>query len=144
MGIDAHCVFRYQDDSSKNIHDKKVRSYFNLKSRTPYLLCSKVVYLFTCLCDANFTYIGKTKRHLSTRAKEHLSLHTTQRSEVKTHLESCGPCREATPEVNFRILKSCRTDFETRVQEAWMIKKHNPKLNKQLLNKGSHFTLKLF
>ena len=122
----------------------KVRSYFNLKSQTPYLLCSRVVYQFTCLCDANMSYIGKTKRHLITRAREHLTLGGIKQSEVKAHLESCGVCRAAKPDTDFRILKSCRTDYQARVQEALLIKKLNPRLNKQLFNKGSFFTLKLF
>ena len=34
-------------------------------------LMANVVYQFTCLRDANSTYIGKTIRHLATRVKEH-------------------------------------------------------------------------
>ena len=122
----------------------KIKSYFSLKSRTPYLYCSNVVYKFTCLCDANLSYIGKTKRHLITRAAEHLDPKKDTKSEVKTHLESCRVCQGANPETDFKILKSCRSDFEARVQEAFLIKKHNPPLNKQLFNKGSLFTIKIF
>ena len=50
----------------------KTGTYFQLKSRTPLLLCSNVVYKFTCSCDSNLTYIGKSTRHLSTRVGEHV------------------------------------------------------------------------
>ena len=122
----------------------KIKNYFNLKARTPFLFCSNVVYEFKCLCDANLSYIGKTKRHLLTRAMEHLTLGGDCKSEVKTHLESCHVCRGAVPETHFRILKKCRSDYETRIHEAFLIKKHNPRLNKQLFNKGAFFTLKVF
>ena len=52
----------------------KTGTYFQLKSRAPLLLCSNVVYKFTCSCDSNLTYIGKSTRHLSTRVGEHLNL----------------------------------------------------------------------
>ena len=51
----------------------KTGTYFQLKSHTPLLLCSNVVYKFTCSCDSNLTYIDKSTRHLSTRAREHLN-----------------------------------------------------------------------
>ena len=34
----------------------KVGNYFNLKSNTPALLLSNVVYCFPCPCDAGLTY----------------------------------------------------------------------------------------
>ena len=52
----------------------KVGNYFNLKSNTPALLLSNVVYRFSCPCDVGLTYIGKSTRHVVTRAKEHLNL----------------------------------------------------------------------
>ena len=54
----------------------KVSNYFSLKSVTPKLLTSNVVYKFTCLCDTNITYIGKTKRHLMVRGLEHWEIKT--------------------------------------------------------------------
>ena len=43
----------------------KVGNYFNLKSNTPALLLSNVVYRFSCPCDAGLW-------HVVTKAKEHL------------------------------------------------------------------------
>ena len=51
----------------------KVQNYFSLKDETPLALQANVVYLFEGSCDKNQTYIGKTKRHLATRAREHFS-----------------------------------------------------------------------
>ena len=41
-----------------------VSSSFSFKCKSPGLLSSNVVHKFSCLCDTNLTYIGKTKRHL--------------------------------------------------------------------------------
>ena len=51
----------------------KVQNYFSLKDETPLALQANVVYLFEGSCDKNQTYIGKTKRHLATRVREHFS-----------------------------------------------------------------------
>ena len=37
----------------------KTGTNFQLKLCTSYLLCSNVVYKFTCSCDSNLTYIDK-------------------------------------------------------------------------------------
>ena len=52
-------------------------------SLTPLPLMANVVYQFTCLRDANSTYIGKTILHLATKVMEHttssgFSVKTTQ------------------------------------------------------------------
>ena len=47
--------------------------YFSLKDATPLALQANVVYLLGSSSDKNQTYIGKTKRHLATRAREHFS-----------------------------------------------------------------------
>ena len=122
----------------------KVGDYFSLKSRTPKLLTSNVVYKFSGLCDTNLSYIGKTKRHLMVRCLEHLEFEKSKpESEIKSHLQSCDVCKNASPQ-NFEILKKCRNDRETKINEALFIKNENPKLNKNLFNKGSFYTLKLY
>ena len=70
----------------------KVKSYFQLKSKTPVALCSNVVYHFTCSCDTNKTYIGMSSRHLSTRVQEHLNFNSNQKSSIKDHIMSCNIC----------------------------------------------------
>ena len=61
----------------------KVGNYFNLKSNTPALLLSNVVYRFSCPCDAGLTDIDKSTRHVVTRAKEHLNLGSSVKSKIK-------------------------------------------------------------
>ena len=122
----------------------KVSNYFSLKSQTPKLLTSNVVYKFSCLCDTNLTYIGKTKRHLVVRSLEHLEFEKAEpKSEIKEHLKKCLVCRKSNLD-NFEIIKKCKSDFEAKVNEALFIKKDNPTLNKQLFNSGSLYTLKVY
>ena len=122
----------------------KVSNYFSLKSQTPRILTSNVVYKFTCLCDTNLTYIGKTKRHLVVRKSEHLEFESKEpKSEIKEHLKKCLVCRGANID-NFEIIKKCKSDFDTKVNEALFIRKENPSLNKNLFNSGSLYTLKVY
>ena len=95
----------------------KVSNYFSLKSQTPKPLTSNVVYKFTCLCDTNLTYIGKTKRHLVTRSLEHLVLEHAEKSEVKEHIRKCQVCKASNLN-QFSILKKCRSVQETKIYEA--------------------------
>ena len=122
----------------------KLSNSFSLKSRTPKEITTNVVYKFTCVCDASLAYIGKTKRHLGVRSDEHLSYEKEQpRGEIKTHLRLCEMCKKSTID-NFEIVKKCLTDQEAKINEALIIKKENPQLNKNLFNKGSLFTLNIY
>ena len=86
-----------------------------------------------------------TTRHLAARACKHLVLAGPQKSAIKEHIRACAICREEKYTVNFfQILKSCHTEYETKIQEALLIKKLNPKLNKQLYAKGASFLLSIF
>ena len=72
----------------------KVGDYFSLKCRTPRNLTPNVVYKFSCLQDANITYIGQSKRHLVTRVGEHTSLHKLEpKSAIKEHICVCNSCQ---------------------------------------------------
>ena len=122
----------------------KIRNYFSLKTITPKYLLSNVVYKFTCQNDSGISYIGETKRHFMTRVKEHLDINKTTKSEVKTHIKSCLYCREHAKCDSFQVIKKCQNNFNALVHEALLIRRHNPKLNKQLFQKGSLFTLKIF
>ena len=122
----------------------KVSNYFTLKSQTPKHVIANVVYKFSCLCDTNLTYIGKTKRHLAVRSLEHLEFEKKEpKSEVKVHLSQCKICQSSSID-NFEVLKKCKNDRETKICEAMFIKSENPKLNKNLFNKGSFYTLKIY
>ena len=104
---------------------------------------SNVVYKFTCSCDTNITYIDMTTRHLGVRVEEHL--HSKKDSVVQKHINVCQSCKNNKHLFdNFSILKTCNPQYSTKIQEALLIKKHNPKLNTQLYANGFPFVLNVF
>ena len=118
----------------------KVKNYFSLKCCTPFALRAKVIYKFTCLRDADISYIGKTKRHLAIRAKEHYNTS----SAVRQHLDSCITCRSQPNCECFSIMDYGKSDYECSIKEALHIKMAKPYLNRQLFASGSLFTLQVF
>ena len=124
----------------------KTGSYFNLKSKTPAALKSNVVYKFTCSRDVNTTYIGMSTRHLVTRAREHLQLNSTSaKSAISQHISSCQTCQNSNLDVSsFKVIRNCHNEYETKIQEALLIKKLTPRLNSQLYANGCSFPLNVF
>ena len=121
----------------------KTGFYFQLKCSTPLSLMSNVVYKFNCSCDADLSCIGMTTRHLSVRVREHL--HSKVRSAVGKHIDNCHVCKQKPVGVkDFKIMRACSTEYNTKIQEALLIKKCNPKLNSQLYANGSSFLLNVF
>ena len=106
-----------------------------MKCPTPKLLKANVVYKFDCLCDINISYIGKTKRHLATRIKEHRS----EKSAIGQHLQTCHTCDHNFNENQFKILSTGNSDFDCKIREALLIKSEKPTLNQQLFQNGSTF-----
>ena len=118
-------------------------SYFQLKCSTPFPLLSNVVYKFSCSRDANI-YIGMTTRHLGTRIQEHLH-HKTIKSAIREHFEICQNCKLNNTNLNvFKVLRTCNSEYATKIQEALLIKKHNLQLNRQLYANGSSFLLNVY
>ena len=106
----------------------KVGNYFNLKSNTPELLLSNVVYRFSCPCDAGLTYIGKSTRHLLTRAKERLNSDSTVKSKIKDRISECNLCNKKDTDSlihRFIIIKKCSSDYDCKIHEALIIKNIN-------------------
>ena len=63
-------------------------------------------------------------RHLRTRAGEHLNLDDSHKSTMKDHLRPCHQCCNGVSNVtSFKILRKCHTDYDTKVHEAYLIKK---------------------
>ena len=119
---------KFQVDINAYYTSFKTGNYFNVKCPTPKALKSNVVYKFSCLCDTNITYIGMTTRHLTTRLEEHLNLKSD--SAIGNHIKSCNICNNKKINIiNFTILKQCNTAYKTKIQEALLIKKFNPRLN---------------
>ena len=104
----------------------KTGSYFQLKCSTLFPLLSNVVYKFSCLRDANISYIGMTTRHLGTRIQEHLQ-HKTTKSAICDHFEIYQNCKLNNTDFNgFKVLRICNSEYATKIQEALLIKKTLP------------------
>ena len=120
----------------------KVGSFFSLKSRTPFALKARVVYKFQCLNDSDVTYIGKTERHIATRAKEHLA---SKEGGIAKHLIFCETCKNSDLNAqNFGIMKQCKNDYRCLLNEALLIQKFKPVLNKQQQTTGKSYLLRVF
>ena len=88
----------------------KVQEYFSLKSKTPLVLNSNVVYKFTCSRDVNVTYIGTSARHLGIRAGEHLNVSRSSKSAIKEHIKKCSLCKTQPNNMGqFEIIRKCQT-----------------------------------
>ena len=123
----------------------KVSNYFQLKCRTPLPLLSKCVYKFSCVQDTHISYIGYTKRHLTTRVKEHTVSSLAKSSHVYKHIVKCNACNAAhIDESNFRVIKQCRDELDCKFAEAFAIKRWKPSINKQMFAKGSSLILNVW
>ena len=132
-------------DISTYYTSTKVSSFFSLKSSTPHCLKARIVYKFECLSDSDTYYIGKTKRHLVTRASEHTNPKESNSSEIKNHIFRCDCCKNGDLSVDqFKVLKQCKNDYSARIYEALAIKKLRPKINKQKFSKGESYLLRIF
>ena len=68
------------------------------------------VYHFSCPYDGGLTYIGKSTRHVVTRAKEHLKLGSSVKSKIKEHIIECNLCNKKNMDSlihRFIIIKKC-------------------------------------
>ena len=76
-----------------------------------------------------------SSRHLGTRAREHLNLADIKtKSAIKDHLYDCDKCSSMKHSVeSFKILKKCVTEYDTKIQEALLIKKLNPKVKQTVI-----------
>ena len=118
----------------------KISNYFSLKTPVPQAIRSGVIYNFSCLVDPSLCYVGRTKRHLCSRVREHRD--PTKNSAISNHLLDCINCTCNLQ--NFTILRSTSNFSELPIYEALLIKKLRPQLNRNLLNNGASFYLNLF
>ena len=101
-------------------------------------MLANVVYKFNCSRDADLSYIGKTKRHLVTKVREHSK--SASASAVCEHLEGCDACKsEYSVEKNIKILDKGKNDFEITIKESLQIKTNKPPLNKKPYDSGYFF-----
>ena len=114
----------------------KVGDFFGLKSDVPKPLLADDVYKFKCLSDTSISYIGKTKRHLSVRVQENPS--PVKGSAIYGHIVSCPGCQSQATNLidHFDILRKS-SGFDLDINEALLIRKSQPSLNKQMYQNGS-------
>ena len=122
----------------------KVKDSFKIKDNIPKEICSQIVYKFTCPGDPETSYIGHTIRNLRERVKEHLN--PNNGTAVGNHVMACEECQQRGASIDdFSILRRCRSRIGSAIQEALLIKKQKPILNKQFSKStGYSFTLKIF
>ena len=81
-----------------------------------------------------------TTRDLAARPREHLLLAEPHKSAIKNYIRTCATCRDEKHTVNsLQISKRCELEHESKIQEALLIRKLNPRLNLQLYGKGASF-----
>ena len=112
----------------------RIADLFRYKDCIPKRLKSYVVYGVYCT-DCNASYMGKTKRHLSIRYKEHTDIRKP--TAVTEHLSQTN--HDVTFD-NVKILGRGRTDNELLIKESLIVKKLKPILN----NNVTSFPLELF
>ena len=117
----------------------KLKSYFRLKSLSPYHLLSNVVYQYQCMNDScSDSYVGYTARHLYERCNEHINIRSSQQSEIKDHVRNCIACQGLCADyTDFTILRKCKNTIDCKFFEAFAIKRLQPSLNKQMFAKGA-------
>jgi len=100
---------------------------------------SNIVYEFSCSRDAKVSFVGMTTLHLGIRVQKHLH-HKTLKSPNRDHIDWCNTCKEKNLDFHsFKEIRSCNTEYEIKIQEALLIKKHNPQLNTQVYANGMSF-----
>ena len=101
----------------------------NVKDTVPRSLRSTVVYKLN-RAESNSADVGETRRHLSTRVREHL--YTDKNSNIFKHLKSSDKCKKAFNDSCFTILNSASTYHQLKTKEALHILWERPILNKQV------------
>ena len=77
---------------------------------------------------------------------EHLNVASQhENSAIKLHILSCTVCSNVRHDLNyFKVLKQCKSDFQAKINETLLIKKHRSSLNKQLYAHGSSFLSRIY
>ena len=114
----------------------KIDNLITAKDCVPRSLRSNIVYKFSC-AECNSVYVGETRRHLSTRVREHLF--SDKNSHIYKHLKSSSACREACNENCVTVLDSASTVYKLKIKEALYILWEEPNLNKRL----NHYNISL-
>ena len=112
----------------------RLSSLFKFKDRFSTLMCSSVIYKYTC-SSCNATYYGKTTRNLKVRCMEHLGINRSGHKTTSFGQSSIGdhitkPAHNGTME-DFKIIAKSDNAFDLLIYESLLIQKDRPNLNSQ-------------
>ena len=114
---------------------KRVSSLFQYKDRIPTLVCSNVVYKFSC-SGCNATYYRKTNRNLLIRCNEYLGINrngheivSSRPSSIRYHIKQTGHTASID---DFCIISKSNNSYDLLINESLLIQRDRPSLNSQL------------
>ena len=128
--------------------DKVIFSFLNLqyilhtkpkdkgegKDCIPTLVCSNVVYKFSC-SGCNATYYGKTNRNLLIHCNEHLAINrngheivSSSPSSIRDHIKQTGHTMSIG---DFHIISKSSNSYDLLIHESLLIQRDRPSLNSQ-------------
>ena len=143
--VSSHIILPYvknlTDNISRTLNKKRLKVIYKIPTKlntlikrgkdvVPITNKTNVVYKLDCK-DCNASYIGQTKRHLSTRIKEHQNNIKKQSSHSvisKHRTEFNHDFRWLEPS----ILHSEKNKRKREIAEMFFIKKHKNKINLQI------------
>ena len=110
-----------------------IGSLFSVKDKLPTMLCSNVIYKFTCE-DCSSSYVGSTIRNLQIRVSEHMgvSFLTGEALGVPTHSNIRDHSRQynhALRPDNFEVIGRAGPSDHIRLLESVYIRYLNPDIN---------------
>ena len=113
---------------------KRLSPFFVFKDRLSTLLCSNIIYSYTC-SSCNAAYYGKTSRNLMDRCSEHLGINKSGRkinypsiSSIYQHINSLDHSGSLE---DFKIVSKNNNPLDLLIYESLLILKDRPSLNTQ-------------
>ena len=110
---------------------KQVSYLFQYKDSIPTLVCSNIVYKFSC----NATYYGNTNRNLLIRCNEHLGINrngheivSSTRRSSRDHIKQTGHTASID---DFRVIRKSSNSYDLLIHESLLIQRDRPCLNSQ-------------
>ena len=117
-------------------NDKSIGSFFKVKEKLEPLLCSGIIYKYSC-SSCNACYIGSTSRRLFVRIAEHrgVSSRTGQIGATQAFSAIRDHCLEKDHLLktdNFSIIDGSSCKFDLLIKESIHIHTGKPSLNNQM------------
>ena len=79
------------------------------------------------------------------RIRKHLNLLGSRKSAINDHFLSCHTCSNLQYHINsLTILSKCHSDYESKIDESLLTKRHSPSLAEQFCAKRALFLLNIY